>query len=568
MRYSQLFVVVCALSLTSCGGGGNNDTQATPSTAGSGGVVLPIQLSDPSAPATTVETGTSVAFEGGQCVGGSGTLTTLWSFGDGTKMSNTNTHIYASPGQYSVFVTCTDSGSRQTLTTLPITVTVTPLNPHGFLGRAWSNYQAVDARNTSIYPLAGLAEDGRVYGAWLQNEGSGAAVVSGRMDTGSPRTWLLEGLLPLSGPLVSFNNNMLAQRVAPIDMAVSPQGRVLLAWVAGTSLWYTVRTPDVGWSMPVQTALTPSSTTIKVAVNDAGDGAIAYCTAGGAQVVTVSSGSTVTSTPQQISSRCSAMVGYASTGLQLAKAFDVAIDNTNSTVHAVGLMPSSGAAGKSQIMLRKYLPGSGWAEAEAISVELPQASFSSSFSLSYSLAPAGQFAGVVWSQLGANGISNAYARMADSGVWGVINPLQSNTSAPYALPLIAVNDEGKAFVAMGQDSPAQSTYFMYLTNYNAAKGWMANPVKANTWGGFSAVDVAIDQFGHGLVTHCDIGVDTVAGTLSSTGGWSGLRTITPLYGKNAFHYQAMRALPDGRAILMTSVLATTGYAPSGFVLLQ
>lgn len=36
----------------------------------------------------------------------------------------------------------------------------------------------------------------------------------------------------------------------------------------------------------------------------------------------------------------------------------------------------------------------------------------------------------------------------------------------------------------------------------------------------------------------------------------------------ALYNQMMRALPDGPAILMTSVLATTGYAPSGFVLLQ
>lgn len=568
MKYSHWSVALCALSLTACGGGaGNKDAGATPSSAGAATVALPLQLTDPSAP-TTVETGTSVQFDGGQCAGGGGVLTVSWSFGDGTKLSNTNSHIYASPGQYSVTVSCTDSGTKQTLSTSPITVTVTPLTPHGFLGRAWSGYQTVDTHNTSIYPLAGLAEDGKVYGAWLQNLNSGSGVASGRLDSVSEKAWTLEGLIPFGGTPVAFNNLVSSPRIGPLDLAVSPQGNVLVAWVAGTSLWYALRTPDGGWSLPVQTTLAPSSATIKVAVNDAGDGAIAYCSAGGAQVVKVTRGSMAISAPQQISTRCSAMVGYTGAVPQLARAFDVAIDNTNSTIHAVGLMPSVAAAGKSQVVLFRHLPGSAWAAPEPISTELPTASFGSNFSLSYSLAPAGQYAGVAWSQSGDGGLSNAYARLSDGGNWGAITALQSNSSLAYALPLIAVNDDGKAFAAMARDDKARTSYDMYVSNYSASAGWMTAPVKANTWGGFAAVDVAIDQFGNGLVTHCDIGVDTVAGTLSAAGGWSGLKAITPLYANGGFHYQAMRALPDGRAIVMTSVYASTGFAPSGFVLLQ
>ncbi|HEX5354865.1 MAG TPA: PKD domain-containing protein [Aquabacterium sp.] len=569
MKFSSCVGVLCALSLTACGGGGSggSDAGATPAGSGAATVVMPLQLSDPTAP-TTVETGTSIQFGGGQCTGGSGVLTVSWSFGDGTKLSNTNAHIYASPGQYSVSVSCTDSGTKQTLSTLPITVTVTPLTPHGFLGRAWSTYQTVDTHNTSIYPLGGLATDGKVYGAWLQNLGSGSGVASGRLDSVTEKAWTLEGLIPFGGTPVTFNNLVSSPRIGPLDLAVSPQGKVLVAWVAGSSLWYALRTPEGGWSLPIQTAVSPSSATIKVAVNDAGDGAIAYCTAGGAQVVKVTRGSMVVSVPQQISARCSSMVGYTGAGLQLARGFDVAIDNASSAIHAVGLMPSPSEVGKSQVVMFRHLPDSGWAAPEPVSAVLPTTSFGSTFSLSYSLAPAGQYAGVAWSQSGDGSLSNAYARLSDGGTWSAITALQTNNSLAYALPLIAVNDDGKAFVAMAMDDKTRLSYFMYVSNYSPAAGWMASPVKANTWGGFAAVDVAIDQFGNGLVTHCDIGVDTVAGTLSAAGGWSGLKAITPLYGNGSFHYQAMRALPDGRAILMTSVYASTGFASSGFVLLQ
>lgn len=567
MRCSGLVLATCALALSACGGGGGKDSGATPSSSSAAVVLAPMQLSDPVAP-STVETGSALTFEGGQCSGGGGSLTTSWSFGDGTKLSNTNVHIYANPGQYSVSVSCTDAVTRQTLSTLPITVTVVPLTPHGFLGRSWSNYQAVDARNTSIYPMAGLTNDGNVYGAWLQNVGNGSGVASGRMDANTGKSWLLEGLMPYGGAAVAFNNNVPLQRVAPMDLAVSPQGKVLLAWVSGSVLWLATRQADGTWGQAVQTTLTPTSTTIKVVVNDAGDGAIAYCTSGGANVVKVSAGSLQMSMPQQISARCSTMVGYTGMGAQLAKAFDVAIDNTNSTIHAVGLMPSSSTAGKSQVVWRQYVADTGWTAPEPISAELASASFASSFSLSYSLAPAGHYAGVVWSQSGEGGVSNAYVRLGEGGAWGEIKTLQSNSSAPYVLPLIAVNDAGRAFAAMALDDKSRSTHNMYVSNYSPANGWMASPVKANTWGGFAAVDVAIDEFGNGLVTHCDIGVDTVAGTLSSTGGWSGLKAITPLYGNGGFHNQMMRALPDGRAILVTSVYATAGYAPSGFVLLQ
>ena len=165
----------------------------------------------------------------------------------------------------------------------------------------------VSDEHTSIYPVAGLSSTGVAFGVWLQNLMSGSGVATGTLDTTSSASWSLLGSLPIGSATSSFNNNLYGYRTGQIDIAVSPAGNVLAAWVAGSSLWYSTRSVTGGWSTPVQLALQPSAGPINVVNNDAGNGAIAYCTSAGAQVVIYSSSLNTMQPPKQISTQC---VGY------------------------------------------------------------------------------------------------------------------------------------------------------------------------------------------------------------------------------------------------------------------
>jgi hypothetical protein len=255
-------------------------------------------------------------------------------------------------------------------------------------------------------------------------------------------------------------------------------------------------------------------------------------------------------------------------GLQNARAFDLAIDNVTSVVDAVGLVPSTTTNGNFVVASQKYTPGSGWPSATPISGDITPTALSNTFSLTYSRSPSGAYAGVAWSQLGGGGYSNAYASLYKSGGWGAITPLQTNNSVGFLMPIIAVNDSGGAFAAMAYDDATHGGTNIYVSNYSRANGWMQSPVMVDGWGDYTAVDIAIDQYGNGLITHNDSGLDSAAGTFSSAGVWSGFTTLSPTYDYKTFHYQSMKALPDGRAILVTSALTSSGFASSGFVVLK
>lgn len=93
-----------AVLLLGCGGGDGNPT---PSTVSRGAITLtPPVLSGGKAAATA---GVAESFEGGLCSGGNGVLTTIWSYGDGSTITNSNIHTYAIAGDFSLTVKCTDT---------------------------------------------------------------------------------------------------------------------------------------------------------------------------------------------------------------------------------------------------------------------------------------------------------------------------------------------------------------------------------------------------------------------------------------------------------------------------
>ncbi|MDE2000338.1 MAG: PKD domain-containing protein, partial [Burkholderiales bacterium] len=510
-----------------------------------------------------VVAGTAVTFSGGTCSGGSGQLNASWNFGDGSQTSSSNRHTYQQAGTYWVTVTCSDASTTATSSKLSVSVSAPAVAKQGFLARTWSALSAIDPSNPSIYPVAGLSSSGVAQAVWLQNltlNNSGA--FSGSVDTNSATSWTLNGALPMDGSTASYSNYLYRTRPAPIDMAVSPNGHALAAWIAGSSLWYATKTETSNWSTPVKLSISPTEVVLKVAVSDQGNGMIAYCTASGAQAITYASG-TINTTPKTISTRCWGQSGNSYVAVQITRGFDLAVDNSTSNIYAVGLMPSPTVSGNAVVTKQTFNPSTGWGSAVAISDDLPGTSLGST--VSYSISPNGQNEAVAWSGVGPGGLLNAYARISRAGVMGAVLPLQTNNSSRYGIPLIAINDNANAFAVMAN---VDSDPAPYMVNYSPANGWLKAPKLVASYSGYGGVDVAIDQYGNGLVTLDDDGIDTLAVTLSADGQTAKSQSIVTGYGFSNFHYQTLKALPDGRAILAVSNYSQGSDTPSGVVVLK
>ncbi len=571
IKPSPIAVATLATLLSACGGGKSDDPAPPPAIK-----VSAIALSK-ATPLAIAEN--ELQFEGGVCSGGRGDLTASWDFGDKTPESTSNTHTYTTgDASYTVKVTCTDATGNKAEGKNVFTVAHASMN--GFLGKKWSTYTKIPALHPSVYPVAGLSTAGDINGVGVPSTASGLDVAAMSANFGISND-IGYDKLPTGTDRPPFNDTQEGMRTASIDLAVSPNGRVMAAWMAGTSVWYATKNGLKGtWSVPVKLDVPVLDEAIKVVVNDAGAGAIAYCTRTGAQVVTYAS--QATQAPVTISKRCGG-VDSEEKSLQRYRAFDIAIDNTTSTVYAVGV--NDATAGKSAVTVKSYTPGSGWTAATAVSDELT----TPPDSLSYARSPNGNFAVVAWDQLGtvAPFTSNVFSRIQAGASWGAIRPVQSHfITKDYSRPLVAVNDKGDAFLAMRLSQLNSNTGAVVsqieVSNYAAsatAPAW-SQPYQLRKNGlavPFSATDIAVDKWGTGLLTRTDGGGDPVqAGTFSKAAIWSGFADLSPRFpNPKAFHYQTMRALPDGRAILVTSVYddktpLTDSTAPisSGYVLLK
>ena len=583
MQLNQLslaggLTLVSAL-LVACGGGGGGDD--APAAAPAVAAVTASAASRSSTPLALEDT--LLTFNGGTCGGGTAPYTTTWSFGDGTTGS-TNTHTYADPGTYSVTVTCTDANAV-TKTSTALSVVVQPAAMAGFLGRTWSTYAKIDPTQGSLYPVAGITTAGDIYGAWLRSNSDSTNYYLGTTDVAAGSTsltatgWTMAPDLQVAsaGNMTTFNGTVYSSKTAAMDMAVSPGGKAIAAWKAGSLLWYATKDGAANWTTPKSVSVPVIDASIKVVVNDAGDGAVAYCTSSTpsadvmiASVMIYSNASkTLGPTPEPLSLRCddpASLISY-----QRSRVFDIAIDE-DSKVFAVGLT----ASGSDFVISQKtYTAAGGWGAATNLSGVLASAALPEKFSFSYSLAPGGLVAGIAWNEEISIQKPNVFARISTDGgdTWGAPKAIQTETVYGFNYPLIAVNDAGDAFLAMERKA-TNVPIRTYVSNYSAAAGWKAAVVWATNPNGYSSADtayaateIAIDEWGTGLLTRnvAIVGM-TQAGTFSKPGVWSGFKDLTPTYGD--FHYQTMRALPNGSAILVTSVRAITGYEQSGYLLLK
>lgn len=557
--------LAATLCLAACGGGGSSSPPTITPSGNPDGSTTALAVSNPSLVTTTPVAGSVVQFAGGVCSGGKGALTAAWTFGDGSATSTSGSHTYASAGTYLVWVGCVDAGTGATKTTssLSVKVAAAPVNKTGFLASTWSSAKTIDPSNTAIYPVAAMGNDGVVQGLWLQNSALAASTVgSGQIATNPLATsWTINPVFDLGGATSAYNNYLHRTFPAPMDMALSPDGHGFAAWIAGTYLWYTTKTSSTSWATPTKLTIKPAADAVKVVVSNTGDAAIAYCDASGAQVVTYSATGGIKLTPQQISTTCINQIGSMSIGEQIIRGFDLAIDNATSKVQAVGYMPSTSVTGNVLIAKRTYDSATGWSAAVAVSEDLPKAKLPGT-SISMSLSPNGLNEAVAWSGTGSGGLSNAFARITIAGVQGAILPLQSNNSVAYSTPYIAVNDGGYAFAVMSSDTTP------YMVNYQPSKGWMTTPKRVASYSGYSGIDVAIDKFGNGLVTLNDAEIQSLAVTLSADGLTSAGQTVFSGYGYGDYHYQTLRALPDGRAILVVSTYPSSGYLASSYTVLK
>ena len=569
--------------LSACGGGGD---EAPPAPAAPAPVALAVSNITLSSTTPTAIAETALQFDGGVCSGGSGTLTTSWDFGDATAPSPLNTHTYAEAksGANTVTVTCTDTAGATKAKTLSLTIDSAAMN--GFLGKTWTTYSAIDTSNVSPYPVAGLADSGDVYGVWLRRVSGNMEVAAGTTNVSS-NSWTVSGSLPTGADRSLFDNTQSGGHTAAIDIAVSPNGHVMAAWLAGTSIWYATKNGLNGaWSTPEKIIDGPAlDESIKVVVNNKGDGAIAYCaSATDARVITYSNTPSPTiQTSVNISKKC----GIVDTDpvfsytLQRHRSFDIAIDNdpnNPSKIFAVGIQDDSAHATKSAVVIKSYTLASGWvSEPNAIADDLN----APPDSLSYSLSPNGSYAAIAWNQVSTVTPfkSNVFTSIYANGAWGASVAVQTDyPTKDYSRPLIAMNDNGFAFLAMRLSGTPNRTE---VSNYDAtatAPLW-SKPFQVNT-DASKTINIAIDNWGTGLITRAD-DYYSQAGTFTKKTGvtqWSGFKNISPRYPFNMgsmFHYQTMRALPNGTAILVTSVYdditafnTTSNPVSSGYTLLK
>lgn len=554
-KLSPIAGLILATMLGACGGGGGDDPAPAPTPAPPAIKVSSVSLSS-TTPRAIAEA--ALQFNGGACSGGTGTLTPSWNFGDGLS---DNPHTYATDGVKTITVTCTDSaGTAAKTTTLNLTVASAAMN--GFLGRTWSTYSSIDSTNVSPYPVAGIADSGDIYGVWLRRVASNMEVAAGTTNFSS-NSWTVSGTLATGADRSAFDDTAAGKQTAMIDLAVSPNGHAIAAWVAGSSIWYATKNSlSDAWSIPSKIAgETVIDASIKVVVNDSGNGAIGYCnSATDARVITFSPTSIPAIQPSvTISKQCGVM--DTTFAFQRHRAFDISI-NPFSTILVAGIA-NGVTSGSSVVVIKDKHLGAGWSTLVAISSELATAPES----LSLSLSPSGNRAGIAWNQVSLTSPfkSNVYTSIFNGTIWGTPTPVQNDfTTKDYARPLIAVNDHGDAFLAMRLIDP-NSNITTEVSNYNAAAtspAW-SWPKQISTTGLYTT-DIAIDNWGTGLVTASDSNSwYTQAGTFAKATGtsqWSGFTTISPIasyypayYPYQTFHYQTMRALPDGRAILVTSM---------------
>ncbi len=561
-QLSPVAAAILAALLSACGGG--SDDSPPPPAPPPAIIVAPINISS----ATPANAQTPLAFTGGTCSGGTGALTATWDFGDGTGSGSYAPHEYATEGSKTVKVTCTDSTGKTGELEKPVTIASAAMN--GFLGRNWTTYVKIES-NIHPYPAVGITSAGAIYGAWIRSAvGLPNEVATGTTNfsrTGwNVSTDVLETNADRSPFIIAPQNGA---RTAAIDMAVSPNGHAISAWMAGTKIWYATKADlDAAWTTPLAIDVAVLDKSIKVAINDNGVGAIAYCTNAGVHLIHNLASPTPTTT---IGNQCDEW-----TGSQRLRSFDIAMDNA--TVHAVGI--GNGTAGSDKVVnLHSCTVGGACATPQAISGQLTAAPKS----LSFSLSPNGSYAAIAWDQIdvinGAN-VSNVYASIyapgtptAPTASWGQPMPVHNyNLSLPYTRPLVAINDFGDVFLAMQLQfgtSDVQTMVTNYQTSATPPK-WRDPQSIANFE--YSATDVAIDKYGTGLITRYGGigGYSSQATTYSKTGEWERVwRNLSPVYSSGSFRYQTMRALPDGKAILATSVYnpaSTTSV--SGYTLLK
>jgi len=635
-KLSPIAGVFLATLLSACGGG---DEDAPPPAAA---VVAPpaIVVSRP-----TLSNAIALVpaeFTGGTCSGGTTALTASWDYGDGT-FGSSKFHTYTSEGSRSVEVTCTDTKGVSAKSAATIVVGSEALA--GFLGKKWSTYAninagAADLPNPRIYPVAGIASSGAIYGVWLQSYSNtqnddvytGTNVAAGSFNI-TAANWT-----PSSSPIQTGTTsnrptfdgkyvlNGVGAKTEAMDMAVSPGGKAMAAWrtvTTGTpsvpaTLWYATKDGSGPWSTPQRVYIVPGAPTpvpvpvidasIKVVVNDAGDGAIAYCTGTTptASVVVYSNASRSTGAPVVISTQCDAIVGYGP-DIQRHRSFDIAIDDTSPQVRAVGLAASTG--GNSMVAYRTTpdLSLTTRISGDLSPTNLPK-------SIAYSLAPNGDFAGVAWDQAStADPLKTSiYASMwkadltsAAAGIWSARSEITTVQHAGFMYPLIAVNYKGEAFLTAEREAiPGGAGINTWVSNYDPTKvvaavagspgtpavtGWRTPVKTTNVAEGdltYSATDIAIDKWGTGLMTRSAFGTYSQAGTFSKVGTWSGFTQITTKInpaisttipspetyedGYRRFHFQSLRALEDGRAILVTSLNTSpaANAQTSGYMLLK
>ena len=576
--------------LSACGGGGDEEAPAPAAPAPVALAVSNITLSS-STPTAIAET--ALQFDGGVCSGGSGTLTTSWDFGDGTTPSLSSTHTYAEAksGQNKVTVTCTDTTGAKKERTLDLAIASVAMN--GFMGKTWSAYSRIDPTNLSTYPVAGISNSGSgdFSGVWIRRDNAGNMEVAAGTSNFTSTTWAVSGTLDTSSERSPFNDTVSGGATAVVDQAVSLNGHVMAAWKTGTGLntaiWYTNKSSLNGtWSTPISISVPVTDESIKVVVNDAGDGAIAYCESSGAYAIPYLYLNNTLGTPQKISNKCDVTDTLITSALlQRSRAFDIAIDNSSSKIYAAGIVTATlnpTTTTKSAVALQTYSGGTWTSTLFADEIA------TSPTSLSFSLSPNSNYAAIVWNQVSplTPFKSNVFASVYAGAAWGATIPVQYDfITKDYTRPLVAINDKGVAFLAMRLPD-TYGVKKMEVSNYDAAASTPAwrSPLRPRDFAtgltdfAFQAVDIAIDEWGTGLVTTVD-SYNTFAGTFSKTGIWSGFKAISPRYpfgsGGSTFHYQSMRALPNGRAIVVTSVYddqtpitATTQPIPSGYILLK
>lgn len=622
-KLSPLAGLLLTALLGACGGGGD-DEPPPPAPPPPPAAVIASSATISSTPLSIVNK--SLQFGGGACSGGTPPYAAAtWNYGD-SQQGTSNTHTYTNAGTYSVTVTCTDS-KNVTATSSPFNVDVKSKAYEGFLGRTWSTYAAIDSTNSYIYPVAGIANDaGDIYSVWLRSAllGNGqyasvtdVAAGSSNVNT-SVWTAATDPLWADQNNTATFNGTGYEPTAAAIDMAIAPNGKAVAAWrtvVNGSgptppaSLYYATKDGSNPWSTPVLVTGIPTTgvgsiqdATIKVVVSKLGDvAAIGYCATGANSTrkaaVVVTTGPSSNSTPQVVSEQCDDPVSFANT--QRSRAFDIAFD-ASSNVTAVGLTNST-PTGNFYVSLSTFQSGS-WTTATHLSDELTTTGTTpkmptSDFSLSYARSPDGTVAGVAWTQAGvttdirypATRLNNVLVKILANGAWLPANggtAVQPLTTFEFVKPLIAVNDDGQAFLAMEGDTPPPvsnppfwvRTYRTYVTSYSPLTTPPANPwsaivstdvdaVLSNNYR-LNATDIAIDKWGTGLITRFNSN-RTQAGTLPAGGTWSGFASIpSNSAGYRNFHYQTMRALPDGRAVLVTSVTKGTGNLQSGSIVLK